>query len=74
VSRTSAFYMALVATAAMAVGFYGARGLGARGDVKSFKNRIPPAKRARNHNLFIAYSLIIIGLLVLYRVLTWRHR
>jgi len=65
--------MALVATATLAIGFFGARGLIAHGDVESFKRRIPPAKRVRNHNLFIAVSVIVIGLLLLYRILVWRH-
>jgi hypothetical protein len=73
-THTAAFYMALVATAALAVGFYGARGLIAHGDVESFKRRIPPAKRARNHNLFVAGSVIVIGLLLLYRIVLWRHK
>jgi hypothetical protein len=73
-TRTAAFYLAMAATAAMAVGFYGARGLGARADVVGFIRRLELARKARNHNMFIAGSIIVIGLLLLYRIVLWRHK
>jgi hypothetical protein len=74
VSRTAAFYMAVVATAALAVGFYLAKGLGAQGDLVSTIRKIAPIKRARNHNMFVAVSVLVIGLLLLYRIVLWRHK
>ncbi len=73
-THTAAFYLAIAATAALAIGFYGARGLGAQGDLVSTIRKIAPLKRARNHNMFIAGSVIVIGLLLLYRIVLWRHK
>jgi hypothetical protein len=73
-SHANAFTMAMVATAALAVGFYGARALGAQGDLVSTIRKIAPIKRARNHNRFVAISVLVIALLLLYRVVLWRHR
>ena len=71
-SHTTALYVAIFATAALAVGWYGAKALISHGDAESFKRRIPVAKRSRNHNGGIAIFVAVVILFVIYRLVARR--
>jgi hypothetical protein len=69
-THSTALYVAIFATASLAVGWYGAKAWIAHGDVGGSERKIPGLKRARNRNGGIAMLLIITGLLVLYGLVT----
>jgi len=72
VSHSTALYVAIFATAGLAVGWHGAKGLIGHQDAKSFRRRIPLAIRTRNHNGGIAIFVGVVVLLVLYRLVLAR--
>ena len=67
-NHTTALYVAIFATASLAVGWHGAKALISHHDAESFERRIPLAKRARNHNGGIALFVAVVVLFVIYRL------
>jgi hypothetical protein len=69
-SHSTALYVAIFATASLAVGWHGAKALLAHRDVESTERRIPLSKRARTHNGGIAIFVAVVMLFVIYRLVS----
>jgi hypothetical protein len=68
-THATALLVAILVTASLAVGWYGARAWMAHGDLAGTMRKVPGLRRARSSNGGIALLLIIVGLLVLFAVL-----
>lgn len=67
VSHSTALYVAIFSTAALAVGWHGAKAWISHGDAQSFRRRIPLATRSRNHNGGVAIFVALVVLFAIYR-------
>ena len=68
-NHSTAFYVALLVTASLVVGWYGARAWLSHGDLTGTLKRISGMRKARGSFGTIAIGAIIIWLLLLYEVL-----
>ena len=71
-THVTALLVAILVTASLAVGWYGARAWIAHGDLAGTMRKVPGLKRARGTNGGIALIVVLAGLLVLYEAI--RHK
>jgi|GEM_PF-719495 hypothetical protein len=69
-THSTALYVAIVVAASLAVGWYGSRAWIAHGDLTGTARKISGLRKARGTNGTIAVLVIIIGLFVLYHIVT----